>query len=154
MDTYDALYGKTVIGSDGEEIGKIDNLYTTNDKDDTPVLATISTGWLSKSSFMPLAGVEVRDEDTVIAPYTKDRVKHAPEINSDEDVSLEEGEELYDYYNLGDVPHETDTNDPTEAPDMTVLSEETTLDTYKDAEGRVHIRKYVVTDSLRETDTK
>lgn len=152
MDNYDSLYGKTVIGSDGEEIGKIDNLYTTNDQDVEPVLATVSTGWFSTSSFLPLADVRSGEDDTVVAPYTKDKVKNAPKIDPDEEVSLEEGEELYDYYDLGNLDQNRSAGKDDSATDaMTLSEEEVNVGKRKVEKGRVRIRKYVVTENVQKT---
>lgn len=98
---FEELHDKPVIGSDGEEIGTIDEVYSDDDGEaKEPVLAVVSTGWL-RSSLLPLADAHLNDKDEIIVPYTKDKVEDAPDIHPEEAIPLEEGTDLYDYYDLG-----------------------------------------------------
>jgi sporulation protein YlmC with PRC-barrel domain len=48
--------GRTIVGSDGEKIGKVDEVYL-DDRSGKPEWATVKSGIFgSKSNFVPLAG--------------------------------------------------------------------------------------------------
>lgn len=100
MKNLEKLHDKSVIGSDGEEIGTIDKVYGADEHDEEPVLAVVSTGWL-RSSLLPLIEAHVNDDDEVVVPYTKDTVEDAPDISPDEALPLQEGDDLYTHYDLG-----------------------------------------------------
>ena len=64
-DAYD-WRGRTVIGSDGEEIGKLESVYLDK-QTDKPEWATVNTGLLgTKSSFVPLVGAHPSGEDVQV----------------------------------------------------------------------------------------
>jgi uncharacterized protein (TIGR02271 family) len=93
--------GRTMVGSDGDKIGKITDVY---EDPETGKLewATVSSGLFgTKSNFVPLAGASPDGED-VRAHVTKDQVKDAPGVENDGDLSEAEERRLFEHY---DVPY-------------------------------------------------
>jgi uncharacterized protein (TIGR02271 family) len=92
-------HGRTVIGSDGEKIGKITDIYEDPDTG-KPEWATVSSGLFgTKSNFVPLAGASPDGED-VRADVTKDQVKDAPGVENDGDLSEPEERRLFEHYGV------------------------------------------------------
>ena len=91
--------GRTMVGSDGDKIGKITDIY---EDPETGKLewATVSSGLFgSKSNFVPLAGASPIGED-VRAQVTKDQVKAAPGVENDGDLSEREERRLFEHYSV------------------------------------------------------
>jgi uncharacterized protein (TIGR02271 family) len=92
-------HGRTMIGSDGEKIGKISEIYEDPDTGN-PEWATVSSGLFgTKSNFVPLAGAAPSGED-VRADVTKDQVKDAPGVENDGDLSETEERRLFEHYGV------------------------------------------------------
>jgi uncharacterized protein (TIGR02271 family) len=105
----DRLPGMNVIGSDGEDIGKVDEVYV-DDATGEPSFALVNTGLFGlKSSFVPLDQAAISGEDLQVAA-TKDKVKDAPKVDPDGHLSPDEEDELYRYYGL-QAPTASDTTD-------------------------------------------
>ena len=100
-------HGRTMVGSDGDKIGKITEIYE-DPETGKPEWATVSSGLFgTKSNFVPLAGASPDGED-VRANVTKDQVKDAPGVENDGDLSEPEERRLFEHYG---VPYTTDGND-------------------------------------------
>ena len=96
--------GRTVVGSDGEKIGKISQIYE-DPETGKPEWATVSSGLFgTKSNFVPLAGASPDGED-VRAEVTKDQVKDAPGVENDGELSEAEERRLFEHYG---VPYTTE----------------------------------------------
>jgi len=96
--------GRTMIGSDGEKIGKITEIYE-DPQTGKPEWATVSSGLFgTKQNFVPLAGASPAGED-VRSNVTKDQVKDAPGIENDGELSEDEERRLFEHY---DVPYTTE----------------------------------------------
>ncbi|MFZ0092171.1 MAG: PRC and DUF2382 domain-containing protein [Solirubrobacteraceae bacterium] len=96
--------GRTMVGSDGEKIGKIAEIYE-DERTGNPEWATVSSGLFgTKSNFVPLAGASSDGED-VRADVTKDQVKDAPGVESDGELSEPEERRLFEHYG---VPYTTE----------------------------------------------
>jgi uncharacterized protein (TIGR02271 family) len=94
-------HGRTMVGSDGEKIGKISEIYEDPDTG-KPEWATVSSGLFgTRSNFVPLAGAAPDGED-VRAAVTKDQVKDAPGVEHDGELSEAEERRLFEHY---DVPY-------------------------------------------------
>ena len=167
---------RTIVGSDGEKIGKITAIYEDPDTG-KPEWATVSTGLFgTKSNFVPLAGASSDGED-VRAQVTKDQVKDAPSVEADGELSEQEEQRLFEHYNVpytgagsttaqgtpengpqtpayddadrGTVGH--DTSGPTTDDAMTRSEEELHVGTRQREAGRARLRKYVVTENVTTT---
>ena len=89
-----------VLGSDGEKIGSIGQLYADDDTGE-PTWVTVKTGLFGTSqSFVPVEGAHNQGDDLVV-PYTKDHVKDAPRVDVDGHLTPEEEDRLYTHYDRG-----------------------------------------------------
>ena len=159
-----------VVGSDaysdnGEKIGTVGQLFL-DDETGQPEFLTVNTGFLgTNESFIPVANATVAG-DRVTVPFSKDKVKDAPNVSaSSGHLSSEEERTLYEYYGLtyssygdsavggqreaGTVGH--DVSGPTTDDAMTRSEERLTVGTASQEAGRARLRKYVVTE--QETHT-
>jgi uncharacterized protein (TIGR02271 family) len=157
--------GRTIVGSDGEKIGKVSEIYT-DELSGKPEWATVHTGLLGKKShFVPLAGASPEGED-IRVDVTKERVKDAPSIDPDGELSQEEEARLFEHYHVpyteegsvtakgaprdragdGDGAAGSDTDSA-----MTRSEEELRVGTRRQETGRVRLRKYVVTEMVTKT---
>src|SRR4051794_24667446 len=99
-DSVQTLIGGTAYSTDGDKIGSIGQVYLDNSSGE-PAWVTVKTGLFgSNESFVPLEQAELTD-DGVRVPYDKERVKGAPNIETDRELSEQEEDELYGYYGLG-----------------------------------------------------
>jgi uncharacterized protein (TIGR02271 family) len=159
--------GRTVIGSDGEKIGKIEDLYLDH-QSDRPEWASVHTGLFgTKRSFVPLAGATPQGED-VRVPVFKDQVKSAPGIEPEGELSEQEEIALFEHYGMryteqgtvtatGDpgsgAPGDSgrDVSGPSTDDAMTRSEEELRVGTASRERGRARLRKYVVTEEVQQT---
>ena len=89
--------GFTAIGADGEKIGKVGQVYL-NDATGQPEWVTVSTGLFgTKESFAPLYNAQPSDGEVRLA-VTKQQVKDAPNIDTDEHIGSGEIDALYQHY--------------------------------------------------------
>jgi uncharacterized protein (TIGR02271 family) len=160
-------HGRTMVGSDGEKIGKISEIYE-DPQTGKPEWATVSSGLFgTKSNFVPLAGASPDGED-VRAQVTKDQVKDAPGVENDGELSEPEERRLFEHYN---VPYTTegsttaqgaptgqgtetvgrDTSGPETDEAMTRSEEEVRVGTTQRESGRARLRKHVVTEMVTKT---
>jgi uncharacterized protein (TIGR02271 family) len=166
-------HGRTMIGNDGQKIGKIAEIYE-DPQTGKPEWATVSSGLFgTKSNFVPLAGAAADGED-VRAQVTKDQVKDAPGVENDGELSEQEEQHLFEYYNVpytregsttaqgapanGDNGTEADrtqaghdTSGPSTDDAMTRSEEELRVGTRQREAGRARLRKYVVTEMVTQT---
>jgi uncharacterized protein (TIGR02271 family) len=114
MATYDvnALLTATAYGSDGDKIGKIEQVFL-DDNTEEVTFVTVNTGLFgTKESFVPVEGAQ-QDGDRLVLPYAKGVVKDAPNVDADQHLSPAEEEEIYRYYKMnysgtGDRDNRTD----------------------------------------------
>lgn len=171
--------GGTVVGQDGENIGKVGQVYL-DDQTGEPEWVTVSTGLFgTNESFVPLAQSSLSGDELRV-PYDKSKVKDAPQIdsNSDGHITQDQEAELYRYYGL-DSPNITDHTDssaersdtvydqdahgqrvPTEAHGtaevttdeaMTRSEEQLKVGTEKVVTGKARLRKFIVTEQQNVT---
>jgi len=93
------LFGADVYETDGTKIGSAGQVYL-DDQSGNPEWVSVRTGLFgTKESFVPLEGATFSD-DRIVVPFDKDRVKNAPRIDADGDLSPAEEDELYSYYGM------------------------------------------------------
>jgi uncharacterized protein (TIGR02271 family) len=167
-DSVNTLVGATAYSTNGDRLGRIGQIYLDNDTGQ-PEWVTVRTGLFgSNESFVPLERAELTD-DGVRVPYDKDRVKEAPSIQTDRELSEQDEDELYAYYGLGRSPgttqaYTTRTTDTTASTHldrdtrgydrsgpgtddaMTRSQERVRAGTETQEAGRARLRKYVVTE--------
>jgi len=162
-DAYD-WRDREVVGSDGEKIGTVDEVYLDTASGE-PEWLSVNTGLFGmKSSFVPLQGAG-QSGDSVRVAYTKDQVKDAPNIAPDAELSTEEEQRLWSHYGLdydagysdtdrvGDdrKPVGRDTSGPETDSAMTRSEEEVNVGTREREKGTARLRKYVVTEEVTKT---
>jgi uncharacterized protein (TIGR02271 family) len=99
MSEISSWRGRVMVASDGEKIGKIDEIYL-DEETGHPEWALVNTGLFGmKSNFVPLTGASPEGEE-VRVDYTKDQVKEAPGVDPDGDLSQSEEADLYRHYGL------------------------------------------------------
>ena len=152
--------GRTVVGSDGERIGRLDEVYLDT-ATDRPDWAAVKTGLLGlKQTFVPITEAKP-SLGNVQVPYTKEEVHDAPGIDPNGELSPEEERALYAHYGLeytattaedsGEAPVGRDVTGPTTDDAMTRSEEELHVGTAERERGRARLRKYVVTEEVQQT---
>jgi uncharacterized protein (TIGR02271 family) len=171
------LAGKHLKGTDGENIGKIADVYESTDGGGG-TFATVNTGLFGGGScFFPLDAAEMQGDDVVV-PYSKAFIKDAPRVENDEELTAPEEQRLFEYYSQGgsmgtttattttattgtqgftgdrDNVHGTvghDTSGPTTDNAMTRSEEQLRVGTERVEAGRARLRKYVTTETETRT---
>ncbi len=158
-------HGRTIVGSDGEKIGNIKEIYE-DQHTGRPEWATVGAGLFgTKLHFVPLAGASHEGED-VRAQVTKGQVKDAPGVESDGQLSEHEERTLFEHYG---VPYsEEGSTTAQDAPggqseaaeeasgrgtdqEMTRSEEELSAGAAEEEPRRYRLRKYVVTEHVQTT---
>jgi uncharacterized protein (TIGR02271 family) len=156
--------GQTLVGSDGEKIGRIEDVYL-DQQTDRPEWLAVKTGLFGGGlSFVPLAQASARGEE-VRVPYAKEQVKDAPHADADGQLSQEEEGRLYRHYGLeyseagsdsglaegGRGPVGRDVSGPETDDAMTRSEEQLRVGTQRRETGRARLKKYVVTEHVETT---
>jgi len=158
------LMDADVVGTDGDKIGGVGQVYL-DDETGQPAWVTVKTGLFGTSeSFVPLSDANLSG-NAIQVPYTKDRIKDAPNMAPDGSLSRDEEAELYAYYGVGGYDTATftdttttgyvdtdratvghDTSGPTTDDAMTRSEERLDVGVQRTEAGRARLRKYVVTE--------
>ena len=95
------VIGTDAYSSDGDKIGKVGQLFL-DDQSGEPEFVTVNTGLFgTNESFVPVAEATV-DGDRLTVPFTKDKVKDAPNVHLDSGhLNQDEEQRLFDYYGMG-----------------------------------------------------
>jgi uncharacterized protein (TIGR02271 family) len=160
--------GRDVLGSDGEKIGAVKEIYEDG-QTGKPEWALVSSGLFGmRSHFVPLAGASPAGED-VRVNATKDQVADAPSIEGDGELSEADERMLFEHYgvpytNAGSVTAEGeptngsseqsnghDVSGPNTDDAMTRSEEELRVGTTQQESGRVRLRKYIETEHVQTT---
>ncbi len=160
--------GRELIGSDGEKIGSIKEIYE-DIATGKPEWALVSSGLFgTRSHFVPIAAAEPAGEQ-VRVNATKDQVKDAPSIEDEGQLSETEEQRLFEHYGVpytsegsttaqggaasggaaGTEGH--DVSGPNTDDAMTRSEEELRVGTTTQERGRARLRKYVVTEHVQQT---
>jgi hypothetical protein len=147
IDTALAWRGRTVRDENGEELGRLTELYLDNETS-RPAWAGVKRGRLrGTETIVPLAGVEEVDGDLRI-PHHRRVFDEAPDVDPDVQLTADEESVLGDHWGRGWAPPskgETDTA-------MTRSEEEVSFGkrTTRKAE-RVRLKKVLVEDEVEQT---
>ncbi|NUL45701.1 PRC and DUF2382 domain-containing protein [Cellulosimicrobium funkei] len=99
FNSIDELQNATVVGSDGDKIGTIGQVYL-DDQSNQPTFVTVKTGLFGmKETFIPVSEA-TRTQDGLQVPFDKAFVKDAPNIDADGSLTPEEERRLYEYYSM------------------------------------------------------
>jgi uncharacterized protein (TIGR02271 family) len=154
--------GRDVIGSDGDKIGTVDEVYLDT-ATGQPEWVSINTGLFGlKSSLAPIEGARP-EGGSVQLPYTKEQVKDAPGVEPDQELNDSEERALWSHYGrdyeagydstAGEdrEPVGRDVSGPETDSAMTRSEEEVRVGTREREKGRARLRKYVVTEQVTQT---
>jgi len=173
--------GHEALGSDGDKLGKIEDIYL-DQQTGKPEWLAVKTGLFGgRVSFVPLAQASL-EGDTVTVPYDKATVKDAPHAEADGQLSQQEEAQLYRHYGLeygesrsdsglaqgernggraersGDPTSDrsdgvvgNDVSGPETDRAMTRSEEELRVGTTERETGKARLRKYVVTENVTQT---
>ena len=166
--------GQDLHGSDGK-IGEIADVYLDRQTEQPEWLAVKTGLFGSKLSFVPIQQASASG-DGVTVPYSKDKVKDAPNVEADGELSPDEERRLYQHYGVdfGDYDYDAapapapvapgdptpqgtagvvgnDVSGPETDDAMTRSEEELTVGKTQRETGRVRLKKYIVEDQVTET---
>jgi len=179
LDNVQQLVGGTLIDSTGDRVGKIEDIYLDRDTRQ-PEWALVNTGMFgSKQTFVPLATATTTGGDTLQVTFEKARIKDAPRVDADGELSESDERTLYDYYglNYGDSQSDTtmaeggqatagtgtagrtdtegtagrDTSGPTTDDAMTRSEERMRVQKVRRPSELVRLRKYITTQNVTES---
>ncbi len=104
---FSEWHGKDLIDSDGERIGKLEDVYFDVETDQ-PQFATVKEGLFGRHlTFVPLTEMVLGPNDLQVS-VSKSLVKNAPNIElQGEALSQEDESTLYHYYQLNYTPSDT-----------------------------------------------
>jgi sporulation protein YlmC with PRC-barrel domain len=91
------LHDRTVLDRRGEKIGKVADVFLSDDTDESQWLLVRVGLFGMREAFVPLASVRLRGRDLFVA-YDKDSVTGAPNVSSDDELSSGDQQTLTDYY--------------------------------------------------------
>ncbi|MEJ5947025.1 PRC-barrel domain-containing protein, partial [Pseudokineococcus basanitobsidens] len=95
----DDLYSATVMSEADGKVGKVGTVYLDDDTEQ-PSWVTVKTGLMGGSaSFVPLDEATLSGDELHV-PYGKDKIKDAPGLEDDSDLTPAEEQDLYRYYGL------------------------------------------------------
>jgi uncharacterized protein (TIGR02271 family) len=168
---YEDWIGTTVYDRSGDKLGDITDVYYDDDTGQ-PEWMTVSTGWFGTSEhFVPISGTRPH-EDGFGTEFTKDQIKDAPRIDTDQDhLDATEERRLYDHYGLRydatdhegtyggrdrvdegyDYTDQRGRHDATAHGDTTAVTraeEQLAVEKRQREGGRVRLHKYVVTEDV------
>jgi|SRR5215213_5832227 len=149
------LQDRTVCDRDGDKIGTVADVFY-DDATGAPEWLLVQTGLFGRrETFVPLESARTEGSDIVV-PYAKDFVKDAPNVDTDEDLSVGDEQVLARYYSLefGNRPAAPPREGrPAQASDdaMTRSEEELDVNTTRRPSELVRLRKHVVTEHQQVT---
>lgn len=101
------LLDATAYDVDGDKLGNVNEVYI-NDTSGQPDFVEINHGLFGLgSSLVPLRGHSLNGEELRLA-FQKDRIKDAPNVDSDAHLSNEDQAELYRHYGLTETSNVTE----------------------------------------------
>src|ERR687893_425618 len=103
------LFGADVYEQGGNKIGSA-GLVLPHNRSGDPEWVSVKTGLFgTKESFVPLNQASFSD-DRIVVPFDKDKIKNAPRIDADGELSPAEEDELYRYYGFSSSAGNLDTD--------------------------------------------
>jgi len=89
--------GHTVLDRDGEQVGKVDQLYRDQNTD-RPTWAVVKAGMTRKERFIPLADASEEGDDTLRIGATKGQVDDAPDVQDKDRLTPDDESRLHRHY--------------------------------------------------------
>jgi uncharacterized protein (TIGR02271 family) len=163
--------GRELIDKDGNKVGVIAGLYAHGETQ-VPTWAAVRTGLFgTKETLVPITAAQPAGE-RVRVPFAKELIRDAPSIEPDEEATPEQESALYRHYGVTHLsvgseesapeaaatgaerptsgPVEEGAREPATDDAMTRSEEEMHIGTARRERGRVRLRKYVVTEEVRQ----
>jgi len=93
------VFGYDVLDSTGNTIGSVDNVWVDDATNELEFIG-VKTGWLfGKTHVLPTADAQI-SSGSVTVPYSQDQIKNAPSFGGDSELSPENEDEIYSYFNI------------------------------------------------------
>jgi sporulation protein YlmC with PRC-barrel domain len=92
-------FGKDVIDTDGEKLGKLEDVLYDIEAD-APAFAAVKSGTFSKHLTLVALDGASAGQSHLRVPVDKNRFKKAPSFDPDAELSLEDEASAYGYYGL------------------------------------------------------
>lgn len=97
------LFDATAFDKNGDKLGSIKEIFV-DDNSGKPTFIEVGHGLFGmSSSLVPLRGAALEGEDLNLA-FSKDRIKDAPDLAADRNLSAEQQQELYRHYGVESSP--------------------------------------------------
>ena len=96
----DEIIGADVVDTDNNKVGKVGQVYLDSE-DNHPSWVSVKTGLFGTSETLVPIEDATWDRSALHVSYAKDRIKDAPRVDPDQDLSPEEQDRLYSYYEQG-----------------------------------------------------
>jgi uncharacterized protein (TIGR02271 family) len=110
LQQIEAWRGRTAVDANGDKIGTIEDVYLDRQSGD-PEWIAVKTGLFgTKVSFAPIRDAEEAGDDIRVG-HDKDKIKDAPKIDADGELSRDEERSLYEYYGRTDYGDWGDTSE-------------------------------------------
>lgn len=154
MITYEQIprvLGQDLYDRSGDKVGEIKQVYLDGGTDQPEWLCVKTGKVMGKEIFVPIDSAETVGDHVEVA-YDKDRIQHAPSVDTDAEGILPPDQEslLFDYYGKqrGDLPMSSGTGEERRGDDaMTRSEEQMRAGTEIRQRGKARLRKYVVTET-------
>lgn len=152
------LFGYDVTSGNGNKVGTVDGVWV-DDATDQPEFIAVKTGMLfGKNHLMPIEQAQVDDnKQTIQVPYSQDQIKGGPSFGTDDSLSPDDEQSIYDYYGMqrstqssptgyaaGGGPSTTGTGQ--DKQDLKLSEEELQVGKRQVQTGDVRLRKVVRTE--------
>jgi uncharacterized protein (TIGR02271 family) len=93
----ESIFDADVVDPDGTKVGTVKQVYVDKDNGQ-PNFVTVATGLFGTSeTFVPLQGASLEGDELRVA-YDKDTIKDAPRVDADGDITDEQNDTIWDYY--------------------------------------------------------
>jgi hypothetical protein len=96
MATLKDLVGAQMVGRDGEGIGSVERVLSS-ESTGRPAWVTVRMGVMRREHVIPLEGSQ-SDAHSIHVPYTQDMVKNSPKLDFDDRLTTEDVRVLAQYY--------------------------------------------------------
>lgn len=102
LDDVQTWRGMKMVDADGEKIGTIEDILLDRQTGE-PAWAAVKTGLFGlKHTLVPIRDAEVTDDNEIRVLLQKDKVKDAPRIDPDGELSPEQERQLWEHYGRSD----------------------------------------------------
>ena len=101
------LFNATAYDKDGEKLGNVNEVFV-DDQSGQPTFVEVNHGLFGmNSSLVPLRGHDFSGDDLKLG-FSKDRIKDAPDFDSDKPLTPEAQSDIFKHYGLDNAQDVTD----------------------------------------------